>query len=102
LTVKPEARCTTEMHSLSGDFSTVFPVSRYAHSPGSHSAEVQGGGVKVTLNSVSGDLRLDSDGEVQPAAASPKAPSTEERREVLERIQRGEMSVEEALTILRA
>jgi len=101
LTVPPDTHCTTELHSVSGDFSTAFPVTGYSRHHGSHIADVQSGGVKVYVSSVSGDLLLDSDGEIQPASAPKKTPSAEERRQVLERIQRGEMTVEEGLTQLR-
>jgi hypothetical protein len=54
---------------------------------------VQGGGVMISLKSVSGDLFLDGDGEISPT----KTVSSEERLAVLERVKNGEITVEEAL-----
>jgi hypothetical protein len=63
---------------------------------------IQGGGVKISLHSVSGDLSLDSNGEIPPAPESLKTGSNAERRGVLERVERGELTVEEALGQLHA
>ena len=101
LTAAPETRCTVELHGVSGDFSTAFPVSRSSHGHGSLTADVQGGGVKVCLNTVSGDLSLESSGEIPPAPAFSGASSAVDRRAILERIERGEMSVEEGLSQLK-
>jgi hypothetical protein len=59
--------------------------------------QVQGGGVKISLNSVSGDLSLDCDGEIPPDLEPVKTVTSEERRAVLESVERGEMTVEQAL-----
>lgn len=81
LTLPAEARCTAEMHSVSGQISSVFPISGYSHSHGTHTAQVQGGGAHVDLHSVSADLVLESNGPVQPGPAAKAEPSVDERRE---------------------
>jgi hypothetical protein len=101
LTLPGDARCSTRLHSISGGISTPFPLTSYCHKNGSQVAEVQGGGVNVSLHSVSGDLLLDTDGKVMPTPTPQATPSVVDRREVLERIERGEMTVEEGLTQLR-
>ena len=58
--------------------------------------------MKVSLKSVSGDLSLDCDGEIPPAPEMLKTVSSVDRRAVLERVERGEMTVEEALGKLQA
>lgn len=93
LLVPASSSCNVEMNSISGDFSTNLPVSHSTHSHGNHSARVGKGGVDVTLKSVSGDLMVESDGEI---------PVTTEivPLEILSKVESGELSVEEALTQL--
>lgn len=55
-----DARFTAELNSVSGDLSIKLPVTSVLHHNGKQSAEVQGGGVKVYLNSVSGDMEIKS------------------------------------------
>ena len=97
LRVPPETHCTGELHSVSGDLVSAFPITGYSHHHGSQTVNVQGGGVKISLKSVSGDLSLDCDGQIPPVAEPLKTVSSEDRRAVLERVERGELTVEEAL-----
>ena len=62
LTIKlpADAHYTAELQSLSGDLSIKLPVTSVSRHNGKQSAEVQGGGVKVYLNSVSGDMEIKS------------------------------------------
>jgi hypothetical protein len=60
LTVPAETRCSAELHSISGRISTSLPQSSSSRQHGTELVEVQGGGVKVSLNSVSGELSLAS------------------------------------------
>jgi len=101
LSLPPATRCTAELSSLSGNLSTAFPVSGYSHGPGLHSVMIQGGGVRVSLRSASGDLALDSRGPLPADAAQARAPAAEARRTVLERLEHGELTVEEALSQLK-
>jgi DUF4097 and DUF4098 domain-containing protein YvlB len=55
-----DARCTAELHSVSGDLSIKLPATSVSCHNGKQSAEVQGGGVKVYLNSVSGNMDIKS------------------------------------------
>jgi DUF4097 and DUF4098 domain-containing protein YvlB len=100
LILPPETHCTGELHSLSGNLATSFPSSGYTSNPGAKEVLVQGGGVKISLNSVSGDLSLDCDGTPLTSNAA-KPPSSEERKAVLESVERGEMTVEQALNKLQ-
>jgi hypothetical protein len=97
LKVPPDTHCTGELHSVSGDLVSAFPITGYSHHHGSQAVNVHGGGVKVSLKSVSGDLSLDCDGEISPDPEPSKTLSSEERRAVLERIERGELTVDKAL-----
>jgi len=102
LSVPPGTHCTGELHSVSGNLVSAFPVTGCSRHHGSQMVNIQGGGVKIFLHSISGDLSLDCDGEIPPAAESLKTISSEERRAVLERVERGELTVDEALGQLHA
>jgi len=97
LSVLPETHCTGELHSVSGDLVSAFPITGSSRHHGSQTVNVQGGGVLISLKSVSGDLSLDCDGQILPAAEPLKTISGEDRRAVLERVERGELTVDEAL-----
>jgi Putative adhesin len=97
LTMPPDTQCTGELQSLSGDLVSAFPTTGYSSHHGSQSVHVQGGGVKITLKSVSGDLTLDCDGEIPRAPEPLKTISSEDRRTILERVEHGELTVEQAL-----
>ena len=102
LRVPPESCCSLELHSISGKIRTDFPLRNTSAMHGSQTAEVQSGGVPISLYSVSGDLSLDCDGELLGEAYARKTPRVEKRRSILEHIERGEMTVEEALDQLHA
>jgi hypothetical protein len=102
MTVPPETACTGELHSLSSDLVSAFPTSGFSSNHRSQSVLVQGGGVKISLNSISGDLFLDCNGEIPPAPKQAKPVSSEERKAVLESVERGELTVEQALGKLHA
>jgi DUF4097 and DUF4098 domain-containing protein YvlB len=59
LKLPADTRCTAELHSLSGGLSVKLP-STFSRNNGTQTAEIQGGGVKVYLNSVSGDMEIQS------------------------------------------
>jgi len=93
LVVPSTSNCNVEMHSVSGDFSTNLPVNQLSHNHGNHTSRVGMGGVQVSLNSVSGDLILECDGEfIKPAVKN--------SIDILSKVETGELSVEEALAQL--
>jgi hypothetical protein len=106
LVVPVDTHCTAHVSAISGRVHTAFPQTAYRRSNGSHVAEIQGGGVPVKLHSVSGDLWIGpAEGEepapAQPAQPAPPAqPAGPDRKEVLNRIERGEITVEEGLKLL--
>ena len=97
LTVPANSHCTAELHSVSGDLVSTFPITGASRHRGNQAVNVQGGGVKISLHSVSGDLSLECDEEIPAVAELVKTTSSEERRSVLERVERGELTVDEAL-----
>ena len=58
LMVPPETHCSAELHAISGKLSTKLPATSTVRQNGKQAIEVQGGGVKLYLNSVSGNLSL--------------------------------------------
>jgi DUF4097 and DUF4098 domain-containing protein YvlB len=90
LVVPAISSCDVEMHSVSGDLSTNLPVNQSSHGHGNHTARIGAGGVRVTLNSVSGDLMLESDGEISLA-------SEKNSLEIISKVESGEISVADAL-----
>jgi len=100
LIVPPETRCTCELHSLSGDLGSIFPTDNSFPHHGLQMNNIQGGGVKISLHSVSGDLFLDCSSPLPQPSGLPGSDSQEKRRTVLDRVDRGELTVDEALTQL--
>jgi len=103
LTVPVDTHCTAYVRAISGHAHTAFPQTAYRRSNGSHVAAVQGGGVPVNLHSVSGDLWIGPAEGEKPApapAAAPAQPAGPDRKDVLDRIDRGEITVEEGLKLL--
>ena len=58
LIIPSETRCSAELRAISGKLSTKLPVTSTSRQNGKQTLEVQGGGVKLYLNSVSGNLSL--------------------------------------------
>lgn len=58
LTIPAETQCSAELHSLSGHISTTLPGTARSRIRGMEKVEIQGGGIRVSLNSVSGELLL--------------------------------------------
>jgi hypothetical protein len=94
LEVPASSGCNVELHSLSGDLSTNLPVSQSSRSMGVKTATLLGGGAQISLNSVSGDLSIEFIGEI------PQAPVVNSR-EILSMLEKGELSVDEAVQKLK-
>jgi DUF4097 and DUF4098 domain-containing protein YvlB len=60
LLVPAETRCSAELHAISGKLSTKLPATSISQQNGNQTVEVQGGGVKVSLHSISGNLSFAS------------------------------------------
>ena len=101
MSVPPETHCTGELHSVSGDLVSAFPITDCSHHHGSQTVNIHGGGITVSLNSISGDLAFDSDGQILSAPLTPGFASTTDRYSILEQIERGELSVEQGLNRLK-
>jgi hypothetical protein len=130
LSVPGTTRCSIDSNSLSGRLDTDLPVT-YNQKVGQHwRMEVQGGGSEVRFDSISGTMHVNSSdavvaqtpapvteatpaGAEESAPAEPGAPAVEAqpktpieqasdtRRDILDRVSRGELSVDEAIEKLR-
>ena len=94
LIVPGETGCRVRMTSISGRIHTTMPVTTLSSDHGHQSAEVQGGGVGINVNTVSGRFSLEHTGEVRPVK---QQKNSEERKAILERVASGEITVQEAL-----
>jgi DUF4097 and DUF4098 domain-containing protein YvlB len=101
LSVPSESQCTGELRSVSGNLVSDFPVTSSSRSHSSQTVNLQGGGVRISVNTVSGDLSLGCNGKIPPAEEPSEPCTNEERRSVLERVERGELSVDEAVVQLQ-
>jgi hypothetical protein len=101
LVLPPEARCSAEIQSVSGKIATALPVSTRSLGHGRQVVDLQGGGALVTVQSVSGNLRLSSTGDAQSTGNVPPAKAVD-RRVILERLERGEIKPDEALAQMRS
>jgi hypothetical protein len=127
LIVPPDTCCSLEASSLSGAIHSSLPVTR-TESGRRKRMDVQGGGTRVELHSTSGDLYLTTASEFdyaeddvtaeqhgfeaqthyrapQDAHAAPDPEPVSvplSRQEILDRIERGELSVEDAIRLLQS
>jgi hypothetical protein len=97
-----DTRCSARLQSLNGSISTTFASSNASIGQGSRVVDIQGGGVMIDAASVSGCLRLTPYGDVPPIENTPEAPARVDTREILDRIERGEISADEALKHLKS
>lgn len=95
---------TVTSSSLSGNIRNSFASSQSNHSRNTHKIEIEGGGVEINHGSVSGDLFLDSENINDPSGnESEEIPSenrSQTRTDILERVDRGEISVDQALQMI--
>jgi hypothetical protein len=127
--VPADTRCNVELNSVSGSIRSSLPATSTKIGHGSKVTQVQGGGTTVRLKSVSGGVSIETVGTpanpvsttepayettippIPPIPSFPPIPpipvtpaSTPERlstSEILQRIERGEMTVDEALKLMK-
>jgi hypothetical protein len=116
LLVPADTRCSAELNSVSGSIRTSLPTTTTRIGPGSKLAQIQGGGAEVRLKSVSGGISIESEGiSAEPIQVAPSAPAvpnpplaqvqpvreTLSTSEILQRIESGEITVDEALKLMK-
>ncbi len=113
LQVPPDTHCSAELNTVSGSIRSSLPATSTRLGHGLKVTEIQGGGAKVRLKSVSGGLSIESEGvqasplpvadsaPIPPASPSVKPSVPLTTAEILQRIESGEMSVDEALQLMK-
>ncbi len=123
--VPADTRCNVELHSVSGSIRSSLPATVTSMGHGLKATQIQGGGTTVRLKSVSGGVSIETEGapatavqtigpvDVSPVPPIPPIPpilptetpstSTEQlsTSEILQRIERGEMTVDEAIKLMK-
>lgn len=113
--VPADTRCNAELNSVSGSIRSSLPATTTRSGHGSKIAQIQGGGAEVRLKSVSGGLSFETEGiptesvsvmpsvPVQPTPPSPPAPAPEKLNtaDILQRIESGEMTVDDAIKYMK-
>lgn len=101
LRITGSSGCTVKTHSISGRMHTDIPHTlQHKHGNSLH-AELNGGGPLVRFNSISGDLRIEHNGDPQSSESSHNE-QVASTLEILGEIERGTISVEEGLELLQA
>lgn len=120
LHVPEDTQCNAHLGTVSGRLHSSLPITTRQSSRGSQHMQLQGGGVDVSLHSVSGNLWLETPGGAEAAAEPveeavlpvpsippvppvPPIPSPEglTRSQILDQVGRGELSVDEAVRLLQ-
>jgi hypothetical protein len=123
--VPPDTRCNVELNSVSGSIRSSLPAAVTSMGHGLKVTQIQGGGTLVRLKSVSGGVSIETEGTpattVQTAAPgdvipippvppippvfTSETPATSPEQlstsEILQRIERGEMTVDEAIKLMK-
>lgn len=119
LFVPADTRCNAELKSVSGSLKSSLPGTTTLVGHGSKGIKIQGGGAEVFLKSVSGGLSIELEGvpaevisvssplptppvpPVPPTSSVQAAPEPLSTAEILERIESGEMTVDEAIELMK-
>lgn len=114
--VPADTHCNAELSSVSGSIRSSLPATTTGMGHGSKVTLIQGGGAEVRLKSVSGSLSFETEGvpaetvsaipsiPVPPTPPSPSvqnAPEPLSTSEILQRIESGEMTVDEAIKLMK-
>jgi hypothetical protein len=118
--VPADTHCNVELHSVSGNIRSSLPATATKSGHGLKETQIQGGGTLLRLKSVSGGVSIEAEGmpatsvrAAEPAAAEPVPPvppvesvhpgsdASPSTSEILQRIERGELTVEEALKLMK-
>jgi Toastrack DUF4097 len=114
--VPPDTHCNAELNSVSGTIRSSLPASTTSIGHGLKITQVGTGGTSVRLKSVSGSLSFEVEGmpamnvvtastgaaaNQPPIPPTPPPPSPMSTAEILEHIERGEMTVDEAIKMMK-
>ena len=119
LLVPKDTHCKVELNSVSGKLRSSLPVTSLALGPGTKVTQVGSGGTAVRLKSVSGGLTIETEGvpatnatdtsaststyvpPTPPATPTTPPPAPLSTAEILQRIESGEMTVDDAIKLMK-
>lgn len=115
LLVPTDTHCNAELNSVSGKIRSSLPATTTSVGRGTKVTQVGNGGTTVRLKSVSGSLVFEVEGipassvssTSEPVTPTPPTPPAEPAQpplstaDILQRIERGEMTVDEAIKLMR-
>lgn len=101
LIAPPDTACTVRAKSMSGRFKTSLPATRSQVRRRRWDVDLAGGGPELHMSSVSGNLYLVSSQDDRVTEPHSHAPSPQQRRQILEQLENGELTLEAALNTLR-
>lgn len=109
LLVPPGTTCTVESNAISSSLVTDLPVNSDTRHGGHRRAEIGGGGTLVEFRGLSGNVSiLSGEGEQphaavyrQPAETAPEPGNPVGANEILDKIERGEITVDEGIAQLK-
>jgi hypothetical protein len=119
LLVPRDTHCKVELNTVSGKVRSSLPVTSLAMGHGVKVTQVGSGGTAIRLKSVSGGLSIETEGvpatnvadtpesastftpPTPPVPPAPPAPAPLSTEEILQRIERGEMTVDEAIKLMK-
>ncbi|MGE5123787.1 MAG: DUF4097 family beta strand repeat-containing protein [Acidobacteriaceae bacterium] len=117
--VPPDTHCNAELNSVSGNIRSSLPATATRMGHGLKVTQILGGGAEVRLKSVSGNLSFELEGvpatpvqtasaasdtpapPVPPVPPSPSPQASLSTAEILQRIERGELTVDEAIRLMK-
>jgi len=105
LVVPEDTGCVAIHKSVSGRLKTSLPISKDKRYGSRGWLEIQGGGPEVTYKSVSGSFKVvtaEDEKIVEQRKPVKPAPQPKNQMEILQKIERGDLSVEDALEELNA
>jgi hypothetical protein len=103
--VPDDTGCVAHHKSISGRLKTSLPITKDQRYGSRGLAEIQGGGIEVTHKSVSGSLRIitfENEKIVEQRTTTKPPSQSKDKIEILQKIENGELSVEDALDKLNA
>jgi len=119
LLVPKDTHCKVELNSVSGKLRSSLPVTSLALGPGTKVTQVGSGGTAVRLKSVSGGLTIETEGvpatnatdtsaststyvpPTPPATPTTPPPAPLSTAEILQRIESGDMTVDDAIKLMK-
>ncbi len=105
LIVPQDTSCVAETTSVSGSLRTSLPITKDRRYRSRGLVEIQGGGPEVTYKSVSGSLKIvtsENEKIIETIATEKATHHPKDQMAILQKIERGEITVAEALEELNA